>query len=212
MPLRKIAFVLLVLCALPEVASAGMIEFALGAGNLTFAIPNPGAEMVLVPIRSTSPLFAFDPVTGLPVTIDVLGYDPQLLPAAPAWATTLPDGQVHWDVNGYFGLPITLTDFVSGQSATITFFGQAHMIADFTPTTGWTGSASFSSQDWQQVRLGGNLYSIWGSTTPTPGQAEVNVWVGDGTPPIPQFTPEPSTFALVALGLVPLGFRRLRWW
>ncbi len=87
------------------------------------------------------------------------------------------------------------------------------MVADDSPATGaWTGSASFSSSDWTQVRLGGNLYSIWGTVVPTENVAAVYVWAGDGTPPIPhpQYTPEPGTFALAALGLVPLGAYRLR--
>jgi hypothetical protein len=207
---RKITFVLIGLCALPAAAPAGPIEFSLAPGNPTYTNPNPGADVSLVPKQPPGPVYMFDPVTGLPVAIDVLGFDPQRLPAVPAWATTFPDGTVTWNVNGYFTLPITLTDFSSGQSETFNFFGQAHMFAHFLPSSGWTGSASFSSQSWQQVRLGGNLYSVWGPPAPTPAAAVVDVWVGDGTPPIPQFTPEPGTMALAALGLVPFGLRR--WW
>jgi hypothetical protein len=210
MPLRTITFVLLGLCALPSAVSAGPIEFELGPGNLTFSNPNPGADVALVPFRPPGVNYFFDPATGTPVGIELLRFDPSRLPDVPAWATTFPDGTVSWNVNGFFGLPITLIDVASGDSATINFLGAAHMIANFSPTSGWTGSATFTSQFWQQVRLGDNLYSVWGPPAPNPGAAVVDVWVGDGKPPIPQFTPEPGTMVLVALGLVPFGL--CRWW
>jgi hypothetical protein len=211
MRLRTTTFALLALFALPAAAVAGPIEFGLGAGNLTYTNPNPGADTALVvPIPPPGGVYNFDPATGTPVPVNILSYMPRLLPASPAWSTLRPDGTVHWDVNGYYGQPLTLTDTASGEAATFTFYGQAHMVADFSPATGWTGYASFSSQDWHQVRLGGNLYSIWGLSSPTAGPAAVDVWVGNGVPPMPQYTPEPTTFALAALGLIPFGIRGLR--
>lgn len=210
MRLRTTTFALLALFALPAAAVAGPIEFGLGAGNLTYTNPNPGADVALTPLTPPDPTSFFDPATSTPVGFAVLGFDPRVLPASPAWSTTRPDGTVHWNVNGNYGLPLTLTDSASGQYATFTFYGQAHMVGDYSPATGWTGYASFSSQDWHQVRLGGNLYSIWGLSSPNAGTAAVDVWVGNGTPPMPQYTPEPATLALAALGLIPFGIRSLR--
>ena len=60
----------------------------------------------------------------------------------------------------------------------------------------------------EQVTLGGNKYSVWGTNHYDAGPATVNIWVGDGVPL--HTTPEPGTFALAAISLVPLGLRRLR--
>jgi hypothetical protein len=210
MRVRKLTFTMLALLSLPAVAPAGLIEFNLTPGNLTFANPSPGADATLVPIQPPAPAYGFDPATGAPAHVGILDFAPRWLPDSPAWSTALPNGNVHWDVNGYYGLPLTLTDSASGQSATFTFYGQAHMMADYSPATGWTGSATFSSKDWHQARLGGNLYTVWGTDATAPGPAAVDVWVGNGVPPAPQYTPEPGTLALAALGLVPLALRRLR--
>ncbi len=210
MKFMRAAVTLFGVLALPAVSAAGPIEFGLGVGGLTFANPNPGADLALIPIPPPDLASSFDPATGSPAGFAVLGFDPRQLPAAPAWSNTRPDGTVHWDVNGYYGIPLTLTDLASAQSATVTFFGQAHMVADYAPAAGWTGFASFSSQDWHQFRLGGNLYTIWGLSSPNAGTAGVDVWVGNHPPPFTQYTPEPGTAALAVLGLLPLGLRRLR--
>jgi MYXO-CTERM domain-containing protein len=208
MTLRNVALALVAFVGLPAIASAGLIEFNLTPGNLTYTNPNPGADVALGPIPPPGGVYSFDPATGAPVAVNTLSYYPQLLPAVPAWSTVRPDGTVHWAANGYYGLPLTLTDTASGEFATFTFYGQAYMVADYSPATGWTGVADFSSQDWHQVRLGGNLYTVWG--VDSAGSAAVDVWVGNGVPPAPQYTPEPGTFALAALGLAPLLLRRRR--
>jgi MYXO-CTERM domain-containing protein len=211
MTLRTGSLALITFLGLPAVASAGLIEFNLTPGNLTYTNPNPGADVALSPILpplSPSWAYGFDPATGAPVGVGLLGFDARALPAVPAWSTVRPDGTVHWAANGYYGVPLTLTDVASGEFATFTFYGQAHMVADYSPATGWTGFADFSSPNWHQVRLGGNLYTVWG--VDSVGSAAVDVWVGNGVPPAPQYTPEPGTFALAALGLAPLLLRRRR--
>jgi hypothetical protein len=99
-------------------------------------------------------------------------------------------------------------DVASGQSATLHFEGRAHVFSSYSTQGGWTGSTDFWFLDVRHVTLGGNDYTVWGANQYTGGPVEVKVWVG---PNVPVFNdPEPGTFVLAALGLVPLGFRGLR--
>ena len=84
------------------------------------------------------------------------------------------------------------------------------MYNSYTTADGWSGVTYFWFQNYAQVTLGGNEYTVWNDNVYAAGPATVNVWVGPN-PPVSS-TPEPGTFALVALGLVPFGVRRIRKW
>jgi hypothetical protein len=106
------------------------------------------------------------------------------------------------------GVNVTLTDTMSGQSASILAYGIA--------VTTWTkqadGSWALESRigGWSQsFTLGNNLYTVWidegwsktGSTAPISAQIDVSAW------PVPVATPEPGTLALAVCGLSLVGFR-----
>ena len=108
-----------------------------------------------------------------------------------------------------FGVNVTLTDWMSGQSTIITAYGIAY--------TTWTKQANDGSwalesgiggtSDPQSVRLGNNLYTVWidqGWSTPNstaPIRAPIDVTV------TPVVAPEPGTLALAVCGLSLVGFR-----
>jgi len=208
MLIRRFALGLCALFCLPALASAGPIEFTLGAGDLTTSAYAPQLGMALVPIAPPGPVYTAELDSTAPVTLGVVAYEPTRIPA-PAPIDLHPDGTTHWNNDGYFTVDVSLTDVASGQTATLTRGGRAHMYSNYSTGAGWTGSTVFWFTDYQQVTLGGNTYTIWGANqfTEGGGQAAVNMWVGSGAP-IP--TPEPGTLALAAVGLVPLGLRRVR--
>jgi hypothetical protein len=110
-----------------------------------------------------------------------------------------------------FGVNVTLTDWMSGQSAIITAYGSA----DTTWTNQGNGSwalvssigDAFSDAPPQSRRLGNNLYSVRigsGESTPNstaPISAPIEVTV------TPEAAPEPGTLALAVAGLSLVGFR-----
>jgi hypothetical protein len=204
---RKILFVLLALLALPAAASAGPIEFDYSTGNIKIYSDAPELAMTLQPYQPPGPVYTFDSAVGQPVTLPAVSAVPQVLPA-PAARDIHPDGTTHWNNEGFFGVDVSLTDVASGESATLHFGGAAHMYNNYSTTGGWTGITYFWFQDVKSVTLGGNDYTIWGANMFSEGPASVNIWVGDN-PPL-HATPEPGTLALAALGLAPLGLRRLR--
>lgn len=209
MRLRNVVFVLLALSTFPAAGRAGPIEFMLLPSNIISPVQVSPVEKMLAPITGAGSPHAFDPATGEPISLDVVGYRPQMLPT-PAARDLHADGTTRWNMNGDFGISLLLIDVASGEQANIELDGRVHATNLYSTAGGWTGNANFWFQDYDRVRLGGQLYTIWGTNAYSGGPAAVNVWVGDGTPPLPQFTPEPGTFALAALGLVPLGGRFVR--
>lgn len=208
MHLRKIAFTLFGLIALPAVAGAGPIEFGYASGNIRIYSDAPELGMTLQGFAPPGPVFTFDPAVQTPITLPAVSAVPLLLPT-PAARDIHPDGTTHWNNDGYFGVDVSLLDYASGESATLYLTGRAHMYNSYSTANGWTGTTYFWFQDVQQVTLGGNLFTVWGANHFDGGSAaSVNIWVGDD-PPI-SMTPEPGTFALVGLGLVPIGFRSVR--
>ena len=209
MRLRKITFVLLALFGLPAGASAGEIQFGYSTGNITTSSGAPALGMTLRPFQPPGPVFTFDPAANRPVTLPAVSVVPALLPA-PAARDIHPDGTTHWNNDGYFGVDVQVVDFASWESATLHFNGRAHMYNSYTTAGGWSGVTYFWFQNYAQVTLGGNEYTVWNDKVYAADPATVNVWVGPN-PPVSN-TPEPGTFALVALGLVPFGLRRIRKW
>ena len=211
MRLRNITFALLTLLALPAGALAGPIEFGYSTGNITTSSWTPELAMTLQAFQPPGPMFTFDPADNKPVTLTAVMPQPSLIPN-PAPRDLHPDGTgggyAHWNNDGYFGVDVNLTDAASGQSATLHFAGRAHMYNQYSTADGWTGTTYFWFANYQEVTLGGNLYTVWSDQLYTTGPATVNVWVGPDAPV--HFTPEPGTFALAALGLAPFGLRRLR--
>ena len=207
MRLRRTALVLATLFAPPGAAAAGPIEFALNTGNVTTSPGSPALGMTLRPFQPPGPIFTFDPIANVPVTLPAVFAEPGRIPA-PAARDIHPDGTTHWNNDGYFGVDVSLTDVASGQTAVLHFNGRAHMYNRYSTADGWTGETYFWFQDYAAVTLGGNRYTVWGANHYSSGPASVSVWVGDN-PPL-HTTPEPGTLALAALGLAPLGLRRLK--
>lgn len=212
MRLRTTAFALLTLVALPAVGAAGPIEFSLATGNVKTTSDAPELAMALQGLAPPGPIYTFDPATQSPVTITAVSAAPQMLPR-PAASDIHPDGTTHWNNDGYFSVNVSLLDYASFDSATLTFYGRAHMYNNYTTANGpnglgWSGVTYFWFDNYKEVTLGGNTYTIWSDNRFDAGPATVHVWVGPNAPV--SNTPEPGTFVLAALGLAPLGVRALR--
>jgi hypothetical protein len=160
------------------------------------------------------PLYALFPPSDTPVGLFVAQYAPQLFPLPPA-GSVRPGQTVHWNFVESFTINLTLTN-MAGHSVTVPLTGEAYMDNFYMAgAPQWYGMPTLRFEDWQRFNLDGQTYTVWGANLPgtpqgSPGYtgALVDVWVGSGAPPMPQWTPEPGTFALVALGLVPFGLRR----
>ena len=202
---RLFTFALVSLFASPAISAAGPIQFSLGPGNLTTSPRAPALGMALVPLQPPGPNYTFDPAIGQPANVAVVAYEPGRLPT-PAARDIHPDGTTHWNNDGYFGVDLTLTDSASGESALLHFSGRAHMYNSYSTGFGWGGTTNFWFMDISQVTLGGNDYSIWGTKLVDAGRRPCRF--GGSNSPAPH-APEPGTFLLCAIGLVPLGLRLL---
>lgn len=205
MSVRTFVPAVCVLLCVPALAPAGPIQFGFSTGNVTTSPDAPALGLTLQPFQPPGAVFTYDPAGG-PVRLTAVSADPTRIPT-PDPRDVHPDGTTHWNNDGYFSVDVGLLDYASGASATLTFRGRAHAYNGYTAEGGWTGGTVFWFDDYQQVTLGGNTYTLWGANRYRDGPAAVNVWVGEGAP---VYTPEPGTLALAALGLVPVGLRRLR--
>jgi hypothetical protein len=206
---RLSAFALFSLLASPAASVAGPIEFELYPTGLYVEPGKPALAAALDLTLSPNPWAVIDSENPVVVPMGVVDYKPWNLPQ-PAAIDIHPDGTTHWNNDGYFRVDVRLTDSASGEYADFSIWGRAHMYNQYADGQ-WTGTTYFWFGDWgnsRQFMLGGNEYSVWGQERYTPELPTVSVWVGPNSPG--PHAPEPATLALAAIGLVPIGIRRLR--
>lgn len=211
MRLPKITFALLVLFALPTVASAGPIEFELTPRGFWADPEQPVLAFGLYPIFDGG-TYTVDPTTGMATPVGPLvRFDYTRLPP-PRPIDLHSDGSgAFWNNSGYFRVDYRLTDVASGEFADLSTWGRAHAGAQYYNGQWQYGGATYwfgSSDHLQYATLGGHDYVLWGQQRFTGEEPTISVWVGPN-PPVP-WVPEPGTFVLAALGFVAVGARAVR--
>ena len=182
---------------------AGPIEFNLTPTGFYVPPGTPAISDTLFPLLPPSVTYTFDPTSGNPVVVPVVGYDPTRIPQ-PSPIDIHPDGTTHWNNEGFFRVDMRLTDLASSQHADFSVWGYAHLYNNYGRGQ-WSGQAYFWFGNYSgpnRFALGGNDYTLWGQNTFTTDQPALSVWVGPNLPV--SFTPEPGALLLVALGLIPL--------
>jgi len=205
MNVRPSLFALLALALIPNTSAAGPISFGYSTGNITTSPWAPELGLTLQPFQPPGPVWDFDPAGHTPVTLPAVYAEPTRLPT-PAARDIHADGTTHWNNDGYFSVDVTVFDFTSDQFATVRFGGRAHMYNNYSTQAGWSGVTYFWFQNYAQVTLGGNDYTLWSDNLFTPGPATVNLWVGPNAPV--SLAPEPTVLLLVSCGFAPIVLRR----
>jgi hypothetical protein len=210
MSLRKIAFALFALFTAPTVASAGPIEFRLRLNPTGFWV-DPTQPMLRDALYPTfeAGTFTVDPDTGTAaMTGPLVDFFPAVL-QHPRPEDLNPSGASIWRNKGNFRLDFTLIDVASGNGVDLSMWGRAHGEVTYYNGEWMYGNVTYWFGDGPQYHdISGKEYVIWGQQRFTGDRPVMSVWVGED-PPFP-WVPEPGTFALAAIGLVPLGLRRLR--
>ena len=209
MNLRLSTLALVGLCVFPALGAAGPIQFELYPTQLSVESGHPALTSALQLTLSANARAVIDSESPSVVPVEVVEYHPEHLPQ-PAPIDIHPDGTTHWNNDGYFRVDMRLVDTASGESADFSLWGRAHMYTQYADGQ-WTGTTWFWFGDWGNSRpftLGGNEYSVWGQERYTTELPAVSVWVGPNSPG--PHAPEPATLVLVAIGLAPIGIRRLR--
>ena len=203
MRLRRLAFVSFALLAVPASAPAGPITFHYSTAFTATPSPlnthNPGElSHSLTPEGSAS----FDVNTGGTIMLGTLVFGPSNRPQPPGWGTA----------GISFSASVTITDIASGQTGTLTLPGEA---VDMWSFREWDGRAT---NDYHELEFGDFMGRHNDAVQMQIGNTRYTFSVQTGDLDESAFyqlsaayaTPEPGTFALAAIGLVPLGLRKLR--
>lgn len=207
MTVKRSFLALFALALIPTTSAAGPISFGYATGNITTSPWAPELGLTLQPFQPPGPIWDFDPAAHTAISLPAVYAEPNRLPT-PAARDIHPDGTTHWNNDGYFSVDVMVFDFASDQFASVRFSGRAHMYNTYSTEGGWSGVTYFWFQNYAEVTLGGNDYTIWSDDMYADNTATVNLWVGPNAPV--NLAPEPGTLALALLGFVPLGRRILR--
>jgi hypothetical protein len=200
MRLRNLTFALFALLAVPAGALAGPIDFRYTATHRPYPFPGPYSPGELH--FSLTPEGNVSRPAGGSVELGAveLGLSPG--PVAPTSYTAYSD----------FDVSVTVIDAVTGQSGVLTLTDTAVDWWDYRAWDGrWLntyhhlafGDVFADNTDSTSAVIGHTRYTL--SVRPE-NDNQVGVYTLSAT----VANPEPGTLALAALGLVPLGLRRLR--